>query len=137
MALDAPAAAYLGVDEVATLLNGDEADKVLVLDVRDDDFHSYGHIKVAQNVPSVHWDDDDQLDKLLPPLLAGKSTVIVHCMMSKMRAVFAAGRLTAFLSRWTPEGEEEAVERSVYIMTGGFRAWMALKEDDPLTVSTP
>lgn len=69
-------------EELEDLLTN-ESHKIVIVDVRDDDFEG-GHIPGAVNVPSTEF--QDSLQTLMDGIIASdKEIVIFHCMKSQVR----------------------------------------------------
>ena len=103
MSGDYPRVTYIEVSELASLVRdqrGSVDRTFAVVDVRDDDYYG-GHIPGAVNVPSLRWDDDDTVEKLIKDyVIPGKEKafVIFHCMQSMQRGPSCAMRFANRLS---------------------------------------
>lgn len=108
------------------MLKGPDRAKVLVLDVRDDDFAG-GHIRGCVNLPSEEF-DDKSMDALIQGQLQGSGeveTVVVHCYLSQVRGPHCAQRLAARLAalgRGRPE---------VCVLSNGWKGFARQYSDDP------
>ncbi|GLC45954.1 hypothetical protein PLESTB_001200700 [Pleodorina starrii] len=110
---------YLEPVQLATALrHPQQKDRVLVLDVRDEDFAG-GHIRGAVNAPSEDWADDPHIDGLIDAHLKGKDTVVVHCMFSQQRGPRCAMRLARRL-----DARMDASRPAVYVLRGGFTGFV-------------
>ncbi|KAG2449115.1 hypothetical protein HYH02_005863 [Chlamydomonas schloesseri] len=114
---------YLEPAQLATALRHPKSrDRVLVLDVRDEDFIG-GHVKGAVNSPSELWGNEPHVDSLIDQHIAGKADmVVVHCMFSQQRGPRCALELARRL---------EALEQpllaplpQVYVLRGGFTGFV-------------
>lgn len=115
---------YVEPSVVAELVRGPMRDEVAVVDVRDDDFAG-GHIKGAINVESDQFGDDAAVDWLIDRHLAGKSRVVVHCMLSQQRGPRCAARLSQRLA------DRGLAAPAVLVMSGGFRRFAHIYGGDP------
>lgn len=76
---------YLDPEEVVTLLEGSETKQgTAILDVRDGDEFSSGHIAGACNLSSEQWQNQSFVDSAIQDNL-DKKTVVFHCMLSQKR----------------------------------------------------
>lgn len=93
MQQNAPTTVFLQPVQVKALLEDPAMQaKVMILDVRDEDFAG-GHIKGCKNVPSYELSSEDELDKFITTHLSdGIDTVIVHCYLSQQRGPTCARR---------------------------------------------
>ena len=93
--MEVPQVKFLQPVEVkALLLDPQRRDKILILDVRDDDFTG-GHINAKNfiNVPSGSLSCGKTLDDFIKfNLLPNIDTVIVHCYLSQQRGPTTARR---------------------------------------------
>jgi Cdc25 family phosphatase len=103
MSGDYPRVTYIEASELASIIR-DQRDSVdrtfAVVDVRDDDYYG-GHIPGAVNVPSLTWDDDDTVEKLIKDYVEPgkeKEFVVFHCMQSMQRGPSCAMRFANRLS---------------------------------------
>src|SRR5688572_16180393 len=56
----------------------------VILDVRDTDEYSSGHISSAKNIPSGKWQDDEVIREVIEEH-KGKDVIIMHCKKSQVR----------------------------------------------------
>lgn len=81
------------VEVKAILLDPQRRSKTLILDVRDEDFGDYGHIRGCVNVPSYQLTTQEELDSFIHRHLTQPvDTVIVHCYLSQQRGPSCARR---------------------------------------------
>ena len=95
-------------EQLSQILLSDEASKVAVIDVRDDD-HIGGHIHGSTHVPS------SSLDYRLPQVVrtfANKKTLVFHCALSQQRGPSAALRYMRERAIKLNKGELETSEGS-------------------------
>lgn len=109
---------------MADLLRGPMQKEVAVVDCRDDDFVG-GHIKGAVNMEAEHFSEDAAVDQLIDTALAGKTRVVVHCMLSQQRGPRCAARLAQRLQ------DRGMVQPSVLVMSGGWSKFVRLYGDNP------
>ncbi|GIL54210.1 hypothetical protein Vafri_9785 [Volvox africanus] len=95
-----------------------QKERVLVLDVRDEDFAG-GHIRGAVNAPSEEWCNEPHISDLIDKHLDGKDMVVVHCMFSQQRGPRCAMRLAKQLN--TRSGPAKPI---VYVLSGGFNGFV-------------
>lgn len=127
-------------EQLSDLLLSENASKVAVVDVRDDD-HVGGHISGSRHVPS------SKLDHRIPEIVStlhGTEIVVFHCALSQQRGPSAALRymrekenqikkveyekskrfprteLNDGESKQSPSGE---IEQQVYVLDQGFVGW--------------
>ena len=82
------------IEVKALLLDPQRKDKILILDVRDDDFAG-GHINSPNhvNIPSAHLSCGKAMDEFIRLYLTDDiDTVIVHCFLSQQRGPTSARR---------------------------------------------
>ena len=125
-------------EQLASILLSEEASKVAVIDVRDND-HVGGHIHTSTHVPTP------SLDYRIPEIvrtLADKDIVVFHCALSQQRGPSAAMRYQQERERKVKKGEvatncdvgikdgqlqkipsEETRRQEVYILDRGFVGW--------------
>ncbi|GAB4821492.1 hypothetical protein N2152v2_008538 [Parachlorella kessleri] len=85
---------FLQPVEVRALLKGPDREKVLVVDVRDDDFGG-GHIAGCVHFPVNRFHSDYDLDAFIEEYIQQRQhleTVVVHCYLSQQRGPLCARR---------------------------------------------
>ena len=101
---------YLSAEELVSQLEQDESHKkIVILDVRDPDEFSEGHIKGATNLPSTEWQDQSFVDNVLNGLVdtdSSNTNIVMHCAFSQKRGPTCAQILQNRISKM-------AVERGV------------------------
>ena len=126
--------------ELSGILQSERANRVAVIDVRDDD-HVGGHIRSSTHVPSA------TLDHRIPELvrkLAGKEVVVFHCALSQQRGPGAALRYIRERDTRLRKGEiekravtpsldvkdsganvpfPEPKEQQIFVLDKGFVGW--------------
>lgn len=76
---------YLDPEEVVALVSSTENQgNTTIVDVRDNDEFSSGHIVGASNLSSDKWQDPAFVDAAIQDNI-DKKTVVFHCMMSQKR----------------------------------------------------
>lgn len=126
-------------EQLSDLLLSEEASKVAVVDVRDDD-HVGGHIHGSIHVPST------TLDYRIPEILRtlhDKEVVVFHCSLSQQRGPSAAMRYMREKEKQIEKGQYErksgqpeigiqggelkktpsGPEQRVYVLDKGFVGW--------------
>ncbi len=114
-------ATLLRPEEVASLLR-DPNEKIIVVDVRDDDFVG-GHIVGARNIPSDNFSDEDRVDSFLNDTQA-YSRVIFHCMFSQVRGPKCA---KAALSRANIVFGTNSPRPEICVLKGGYTAFVSVR----------
>jgi rhodanese-related sulfurtransferase len=112
----------------ALLLDPQRRDKILILDVRDDDFDG-GHIRANNflNLPSYTLSTGDAIDEFIKNKLPSTvDTVVVHCYLSQQRGPTAARRIHERLLQLERAGNPE-----ICVMAHGWRRWQREFGDDP------
>lgn len=113
---------YVQPHELCEMLSTPEKQsRVLVLDVRDDDWCG-GNIKGSLNIPSEVF--DEELDGIVDKLVVGKEVVVVHCMFSQERGPRCAGRLAQRLKA------RGILSLRVLVLRGGFKGWLSQYRHD-------
>uniref|UniRef100_A0A061RFC9 Rhodanese-like protein n=1 Tax=Tetraselmis sp. GSL018 TaxID=582737 RepID=A0A061RFC9_9CHLO len=91
---------YLPAETVADILRSSERDRVQVIDVRDDDFDTSGHIRGAMNLPQPFFSKDENIDGVIRGLISqGKRRIIFHCWLSQQRGPWCADRFAKRLEQ--------------------------------------
>lgn len=115
------------------MLKGPDRDKVVVLDVRDDDEYCDGHILGAVNVPAYTFSNDKVVDMFIKSRLSsGCEMVVVHCYLSQQRGPMVARRLAARLAELGRRGSPEVV-----VLANGWRRFSVQFSDDDEVVEFP
>lgn len=83
-----------------------------------------GHIKGAINIPAEEFANDAAVDDLIDVQLAGKSRVVLHCMLSQQRGPRCAARLAQRLQ------DRGLTQPSVLVMSGGWSRFSRLYGDN-------
>mmetsp|Transcript_11345 Transcript_11345/g.30575 ORF Transcript_11345/g.30575 Transcript_11345/m.30575 type:complete len:143 (-) Transcript_11345:35-463(-) len=115
----ASAAEHMEAEELAARLRRGEVENgtLCVVDVRDSDFEG-GHIRGAVNLPSIKLQGSpDALDAFVASL-AGKSALVVHCMLSQVRGPASARLIRAALKQCKHPAPR------VYILRDGFEGFL-------------
>ena len=82
---DPAALKYLDPEEVVSLIGDSELKEgTAIVDVRDGDEFSSGHIVGAENLSSDKWQNPAFVDEAIQNNL-DKKTVVFHCMLSQKR----------------------------------------------------
>lgn len=77
--------AYVEPQELADILtHKDNAEEIVVIDVRSVDEYDEGHIKGAVNLPSDMWSNPAFVDDAIKRFVSS-STVVFHCAQSRIR----------------------------------------------------
>jgi rhodanese-related sulfurtransferase len=98
--------------------SGSTGKKLLVIDVRDDDFDG-GNIIGAVNIPSHTF--PNQVAELIARTCDGNHELVFHCMMSQVRGPRCC-RL--FLAELYDKVENVDLHPEVYILEGGFAGFV-------------
>eukprot|EP00894_Picocystis_sp_ML_P004920 jgi/Pico_ML_1/55437/g1120.t1 len=93
-------------------------ESTVIVDVRDTDFQG-GNIRGALNVPSEHFYNDAQVDKLVARF-AQSRYVVFHCMFSQQRGPFCASKFASRLG-----AAQLPQEPQVFILERGFSGWLS------------
>jgi rhodanese-related sulfurtransferase len=101
----------ISADELAALLRSD-ATRPVIIDVRDEDFDTKGHIVDAEHLPKDNFASDAAVDALVAKFGASKEFVF-HCVRSNTRGPTCALR---FIERAQALG----VKARVRVLQGGF-----------------
>eukprot|EP00887_Chlorella_sp_A99_P004585 scaffold4.g4585.t1 len=115
---------FLQPIELAALLKGPDREKVVVLDVRDDDEVADGHIVGALNIPAHKFDEDVVVDFVIGSRLAQAEMVVVHCYLSQQRGPYVARRIA---SRLEATGRPKP---EVAVLAHGWRRFSQVFGDD-------
>lgn len=100
-------------------------DKLLVVDVRDDDY-SGSKVKNSVNYPS--WCFEDKIDELIEDLKTQNiSKVVFHCYYSQQRGP----RCAKIFKGYT---QEKNLNFEVFILSGGVIEWIRTFKNDPRLV---
>jgi Cdc25 family phosphatase len=84
-----------------------------------------GHVKGAINMEAEHFAGDAAVDQLIDTALAGKTRVVLHCMLSQQRGPRCAARLAQRLQ------ERGLQQPAVLVMSGGWQRFSRMYGDDP------
>ncbi|PNH08878.1 rhodanese domain phosphatase 2 [Tetrabaena socialis] len=79
-----------------------------------------GHITGAVNVPAELWYSEQHVDSVIDERVAGRDTVVVHCMFSQQRGPRCAMRLASRLA-----ARSDVAKPAVYVLRGGFTGFAA------------
>ncbi|KAK6152362.1 hypothetical protein DH2020_014997 [Rehmannia glutinosa] len=90
---------------------------IAIVDVRDDERSSDGHI-----AGSLHFASDTFLDKLpsLVEATKGKDTLVFHCALSQVRGPKCARRLAEYL-----DDAKDAGVKNIMVLERGYNGWEA------------
>lgn len=93
----------LALKDAIVATNGSIERDFVVVDVRDDDFNTSGHIKGCINVPSTSsvWSDEEELKKFTQSFCTGTNApkeIIFHCAQSLKRGPACARLFSKSLS---------------------------------------
>lgn len=83
-----------------------------------------GHIKGAINMEAEHFAEDAAVDQLIDTALAGKTRVVLHCMLSQQRGPRCAARLAQRLQ------DRGLQEPAVLVMNGGWQKFSRMYGDN-------
>uniref|UniRef100_A0A383W1W8 protein-tyrosine-phosphatase n=1 Tax=Tetradesmus obliquus TaxID=3088 RepID=A0A383W1W8_TETOB len=100
--------------------------EIAVVDVRNSEEFSSGHVKGALNLDSTSFSDNSLIDKLVDQLQS-KSQVVVHCAKSLQRGPQSAAALKQRL-------QELGINKQVLVMDGGFEKFGELYGSDSSVV---
>lgn len=100
--------------------------EIAVVDVRNSEEFSSGHVKGALNLDSTSFSDNSLIDKLVDQLQS-KSQVVVHCAKSLQRGPQSAAALKQRL-------QELGINKQVLVMDGGFDKFGELYGSDSSVV---
>jgi Cdc25 family phosphatase len=89
---------------------------------------SGGHIKGAINMEAEHFAEDAAVDQLIDTALAGKTRVVLHCMLSQQRGPRCAARLAQRLQ------DRGLQQPAVLVMSGGWQKFSRLYGDNSALV---
>jgi rhodanese-related sulfurtransferase len=104
-----------------------------VVDVRDTDYEG-GHIKGSLNQTVDKFEDPETVDKLLDNLKEqGKSTIVFHCQLSRIRGPLAASRTLERLAVAVAEAAADAdtAKPEILVLDGGFERFEEAAAKDP------
>jgi len=106
---------YISAGELASKLQSND-DSVVVIDVRSaEEFQHAGHITSAVHISSDRWESPEVVDEILGKY-SGKSTIVVHCLMSQVRGPTCARILHSKLqSSEIPVESRPEVYVTIYI----------------------
>ncbi|KDN37250.1 Rhodanese-like protein [Tilletiaria anomala UBC 951] len=114
---------YIDADSLASLLKDPKTkEKLVVVDVRDDDFEG-GNIKGAINVPSSNF--ENKVADLVKAL-QHKDKIVLHCALSQQRGPKAARIYSEAKQADTQkadsalEGNELGISQEIYVLRDGF-----------------
>lgn len=98
-------------EDLATALRSD-AERPVVVDVRNEDYELLGHIVDAEHLPSATFKEDADVDALVAKF-GSKEEIIFHCGHSNTRGPTCA---LCFIER----AEAAGVKPHVRVLAGGF-----------------
>ena len=103
---------YIEPSEVAKILRKEDesAGSYVILDVRDDDEYSEGHVKGAKSLPSDEWVESDFVEEVVKSHI-DRDTIIVHCFYSKVRGPTCARTLVESLEAHLMQSPREKVPK--------------------------
>lgn len=95
--------------DVAGILAGDDKDKIVIIDVREEHEFAAGHIVNAKNVPSGKFADGDFVKALVEE--HKDKTIVVHCLKSQQRGPTCGRAFTTALEKLVQEQATEALPK--------------------------
>ncbi|RLN94430.1 hypothetical protein BBJ28_00010679 [Nothophytophthora sp. Chile5] len=118
----------ISAEELAALLRSDAASP-LIVDVRDEDYDTKGHIVEAVHLPKENFQEDADVDALVAKF-EGQTEIVFHCVRSNTRGPTCALR---FMQR----AEALDVKTHVRVLAGGFAGFAEQFADDSELVVPP